>query len=140
MYSHALVAVDLSHEEVVPRILAIARHLAGESGEITLLNVQEALPGYVAHYIPKATIDKTRAEAHSRMEALSASVCPGARIAQRFGHPAVEIVREAREAGADVIVLGSHRPDFVDHLLGSTAARVVRHAHCTVLVERAPSV
>jgi nucleotide-binding universal stress UspA family protein len=37
---------------------------------------------------------------------------------------------------ADLIVVGSHRPAMKDYLLGTNAARVVRHAHCSVLVVR----
>ena len=36
----------------------------------------------------------------------------------------------------DVIVMASHQPKFSDYLLGSTAARVVRHAKCSVLIAR----
>jgi nucleotide-binding universal stress UspA family protein len=35
-----------------------------------------------------------------------------------------------------VIVLASHRPELKDYLLGPNAARVVRHAKCSVLVVR----
>jgi hypothetical protein len=43
----------------------------------------------------------------------------------------------AEEAGADLVVVGSHRPAMKDYLLGTNAARVVRHARCSVLVARA---
>jgi nucleotide-binding universal stress UspA family protein len=42
----------------------------------------------------------------------------------------------AEEAGADLIVVGSHPPAMKDYLLGTNAARVVRHARCSVLVAR----
>jgi len=42
----------------------------------------------------------------------------------------------AEEAVADLIVVGSHRPAMKDYLLGTNAARVVRHARCSVLVAR----
>ena len=35
-----------------------------------------------------------------------------------------------------MIVIASHDPGLADYLLGSTAGRVVRHAHCSVLVVR----
>jgi nucleotide-binding universal stress UspA family protein len=51
------------------------------------------------------------------------------------GTPASEIVRYARDQGADVIVLGSHGHGFMERLvLGSVAERVLRHAECPVLL------
>ena len=47
-----------------------------------------------------------------------------------------EILGVAEEAGADLVVFGSHRPAMKDYLLGTNAARVVRHARCSVLVAR----
>ena len=42
----------------------------------------------------------------------------------------------ADETNADLIVMASHRPELKDFLLGPNAARVVRHANCSVLVVR----
>ena len=54
-----------------------------------------------------------------------------------MGVPFVEIVRCAREAEADLIVMGSHGRTGIEHLLiGSVAERVVRKAPCSVLVVR----
>ncbi|HEX5708679.1 MAG TPA: universal stress protein [Pyrinomonadaceae bacterium] len=51
------------------------------------------------------------------------------------GEAASEIVRVARERGADVIVISSHgRTGLGRIIFGSTAESVVRHAHCPVLV------
>ncbi len=61
-------------------------------------------------------------------------------VVLRQGAPSTEILEEAARIGADAIVLGSHRPDYTDFFLGSTAARVVRHARCTVVVERSGAV
>jgi len=47
-----------------------------------------------------------------------------------------QILGVAEEAGADLIVVGSHRPAMKDYLLGTNASRVVRHARCSVLVAR----
>ena len=38
--------------------------------------------------------------------------------------------------GADLIVIGSHRPAMSTYLLGSNAKTIVRHAKCSVLVLR----
>ncbi len=43
----------------------------------------------------------------------------------------------ARKHGADLIVVGSRKPSAARHfLLGSTAEKLVRHAHTSVLVVR----
>src|SRR5215471_18700854 len=47
-----------------------------------------------------------------------------------------EILGAAEEAEADLIVVGSHQPAMKDYLLGTNAARLVRHARCSVLVAR----
>ncbi len=47
-----------------------------------------------------------------------------------------EILRAADKLGVDAIVMGSHRPELKDYLLGPNAARVVRHANQSVFVVR----
>lgn len=55
------------------------------------------------------------------------------------GDPATEIVGYAADAGADVIVLGTHGRTGVDRLvMGSVAERVMRNAPCSVLVVKLP--
>lgn len=53
------------------------------------------------------------------------------------GRAAWEIVRVAREAGVDLIIVSTHGYSGLKHvLLGSTAELVVRHAPCPVLTVR----
>lgn len=47
-----------------------------------------------------------------------------------------KIIRTADAIGADAIVVGAHRPELRDYLVGPNAARVVRHAKQAVLVVR----
>ena len=47
-----------------------------------------------------------------------------------------EILRVAEDVGATLILLGSHRPDLKDFLLGPNAARISRHAGCSVYIMR----
>jgi len=54
-----------------------------------------------------------------------------------FGNPGHDIARYAEEVGANVIVMPSHGRSGLKHLmLGSVAERVLRFAHCPVLVLR----
>lgn len=52
------------------------------------------------------------------------------------GHTYRTIIDYAGSNDVDYIVIGSHKPGLSDYLLGSTAARVVRHAPCAVHVIR----
>src|SRR5262245_23659263 len=55
----------------------------------------------------------------------------------RSGAPAAEIVKYAKEADVDLIVMGTHGRGFVAHVvLGSVAEKVVRTAPCPVLTVR----
>lgn len=55
------------------------------------------------------------------------------------GDPASQIVAYAARAGIDVIVMGTHGRSGVERLLmGSVAERVLRDAHCSVLVVKMP--
>jgi nucleotide-binding universal stress UspA family protein len=136
MYKHVLVAVDPSHGEVGARIVEVARHLAGADGHITLLSALEPVPSYVANYIPRDATDRIRTTTEAALRDLAQKAGPGSRVVIANGTAAHAILAEAEQAGCDAIVLGSHRPDYRDYLIGSTAARVVRHAQCTVIVER----
>lgn len=56
-----------------------------------------------------------------------------------LGDPRMVILDEAKEWGADLIVMGSHgRRGFNRLLLGSVSESVAVHAHCSVEIVRAP--
>lgn len=55
------------------------------------------------------------------------------------GDPATELVRYAQQNAIDVIVMGTHgRTGLERLLLGSVAEKVLRDAHCSVLVVKLP--
>jgi nucleotide-binding universal stress UspA family protein len=54
----------------------------------------------------------------------------------RIGAIYDEALTEAGEWNADLIVICSNRPTLATYLLGSNAAKIVRHATCSVLVVR----
>jgi nucleotide-binding universal stress UspA family protein len=55
------------------------------------------------------------------------------------GDPASEIIRFARDAGIDLIVMGTHGRTGMDRLLmGSVAEKVMREAPCSILVVKLP--
>ncbi|MCL7452747.1 MAG: universal stress protein [Anaerolineae bacterium] len=64
---------------------------------------------------------------------------PSPEVKIRVGHPAEQILEEARSADYDLVVVGARgRRGLTRFLLGSTAERIVRHAALPVLVFRGP--
>ena len=56
------------------------------------------------------------------------------------GKPATEIVRYAKEADIDLIVMSSHGLSGLEHVLfGSTAERVLRESSCNVFIVKRPT-
>jgi universal stress protein F len=68
------------------------------------------------------------------IEPVPAELCAGVHVDLAVAWDG--ICRAAEEIGADVIVMGSHTYSRWDRLLGTTAAKVVNHAPCTVIVVR----
>ena len=119
--------------------VAMATDLAKSNGAtLTLLHVNEIMPGYVTAHLPadyaKHALDAAMADlvATAKMHGIDKEC----EIVVRAGNPATEILACAAEQDIDIIVMASHDPGIADYLLGSVAARVVRHAHCSVLVVR----
>ena len=133
MYRNILVPIALGHGETTQQALKVARHLAEDNGSITALHVTEALPSYILAELPKGVAERGHADA---LAALEAEAGEGARPIVVTGHAALTILEFAEENGIDCIVIASHQPGYRDYFLGSTAARVVRHAHCAVHVVR----
>lgn len=134
MYTKILVPMALDHG-ISPQTLAIAEALRGEDGEIIALHVHEAPQGSVNAYLDEATVEAGIARAKATLEEKTASLS-SVKPVLISGHSARSIIDYADANGVDCIVVGSHRPGLRDYFLGSTAARVVRHASCAVHVHR----
>lgn len=136
MFTNILVAVDPSHDGSEVRALATARKLAHDTyAEITALTVLEPVP---AHLTESMAHEAKIEAADKAATALRQQIGKGSeiRVIVRHGRAAHEIIQYARQNGVDCIIVASHRPGFSDYFLGSTAARVVRHAPCSVIVLR----
>lgn len=137
MYKNILVPVEPSHVEKHQEALDMAQVLAEKSGaRITALTVVEPVPGYfaMAENLPDLQLQAGKAT----LADLKKFVGDKAQIETKVlhGHPATEIIGQAERDEADCIVIASHKPGFADYFLGSVAARVVRHAPCSVHVMR----
>lgn len=140
---HILVPTDFSEQGLTALKYAVAfadRFGAG----VDLLHVIEPIPpGALLSYMPAQELkDDMQAAAEKQMEELHKEWDDYAFPVRRLiveGHPFVEIIRQAREGKADLIVMGTHGRGAIAHmLLGSVAEKVVRKAPCPVLTVRDP--
>jgi nucleotide-binding universal stress UspA family protein len=135
-----LVPIDLEHGDYVGEVLRIAAELATrDDAEVELLTVIQAGPVIVSQFLPESYEAMASTKAEQALAVLVAGMGAAAEkvsTAVRFGGTYQEILAYAEKIGADLIVIGSHKPNVADYLLGSTAARVVRHARCSVYVVR----
>jgi nucleotide-binding universal stress UspA family protein len=134
MYKNILVPMALDHD-ISPKTLGAARTLAGEDGKITAIHIHEAAQSSVASFLSEDAVRQARVSARARLEEKTKGL-PGVTAELVVGHAYRSIIDYAYANGIDCIVIGSHKPGLSDYLLGSTAARVVRHAPCAVHVCR----
>jgi len=135
MYKHILVPVAFDHDRNAGKALEVAQVLADKGAKITALHVMEEVPSYVAQYLPEGRLEDNMQELKKRLTEELGGI-EGVEAVVISGHPGHSIIEYAKDHAADCIVVASHRPGMQDWFLGSTAARVVRHASCDVHVCR----
>lgn len=135
MYNSILIPVALDHETLVAQKLVRAREMLAPGGKITLLTVLEQVSGFVAEFV---TVKSENHLTTSILEKLEAVAADSSDIVCKVitGKPGVQIANYADENGIELIIMGSQAPGATDYVLGSTTARVVRRAKCSVLVLR----
>ncbi|HVP98019.1 MAG TPA: universal stress protein [Roseiarcus sp.] len=140
MYKRIILAVDLAEPTTAPKGLPQALELTKfGGGDLRLVNVQPVVPATFMEYVPADFDAEQIKRATEELEALLAKIdLPPERksAAARAGGIYHELLQEATDWNADLIVVGSHRPVMSDYLLGSNAKTIVRHAQCSVLVVR----
>ena len=140
MFRTILVPVDLEETQITRFALDRAVKLAEWSGAaLRLVNVQRLLPATFMDVVPADFDAQQQKDAQASLASLAARLhMPQDRVSTgvRTGGVYPEVLAEADAWGADLIVIGSHRPAMSTYLLGSNAKTIVRHAKCSVLVLR----
>jgi len=140
MFKTILVPVDLGEVEAAKPAIDKAVELAGSGGSLRLIYVRAIVPVTYMEFMPPAFDEEQQGEAEARLAEVAAGVpLPAERVSAvvRLGSVYAEVLDEAEQTGADLVVVGSHRPTMASYLLGSNASTIVRHARCSVLVVRA---
>jgi universal stress protein G len=143
MYKQILVPVDLTDADLAKPAIANAVLMARQSGgTIRLINIMPLTPVMLAEYVPPDFEAQQRKAAEEALTIVARETgIEPERISTvvRQGGIYQEILEEANELKADLIVMSSHRPQrgaVRTYFLGSNAGHVVRYAKCSVLVVR----
>ena len=137
-----LVALDRSPraETVLARAALIAKLTGAELYLFHAVSVPVEVPPEAFTSSPTELVEKWRMDALRELEKRSREVDPEVvtHVVARAGSPWSGICASAKAHDVDLIVIGSHGYGLLDHLLGTTASKVVNHADRSVLVVREP--
>ena len=135
-----LVPLDLKEEKDCRLLVDTSVDLAEKYGsELVFLNVVDVdLDSSMIDRFDDIKSDFTRM-AKSQLDAIVKDKIPAGIQAKAHvvsGRSYSKVVDAAEQLKADLIVVAAHKAGMADFLLGMTAARVVRHAGCSVMVVR----
>ena len=134
MYKKILIALalDQGHGK---RAVELARRLGSDDTEIVAVHVIDHVPGFSRVYagdIDKDEIAKTAKESIMERVGDIGNIEP----VVLEGHAGRTVTDYANQIGADCIICGAHHPGLTGFFLGSTAARIMRYAKCSVHILR----
>jgi nucleotide-binding universal stress UspA family protein len=136
-----LVALDKSPHApaVLARASAIARATGAELYLFHAVGIPAGMPTDAFRSSPNDLVEQWRSDAVRELEREAALVdsLVVVHVLVHVGQPWSSICAAARENDVDLIVVGSHGHAALDHILGTTAGKVVNHADRSVLVVRA---
>ena len=136
LYQSILIPIDIAHPESALAMFEKAKALLVEGGQMTVVYAIPDIPAYVTFEMPEGFLPVTMRKADQSLREIVAESGVSADVQILTGQAPRAILAAADSVKADLVIVASHRPGLSDYLLGSTAARVVRHAQCSVLVMR----
>jgi universal stress protein G len=140
LFRNILVALDVADPVNADRAIDSAKLIAGASGaNVHLLHVRLNLPRTYARLLPESFHAEEKKDCDAAMERwVERLALPEERVTRtlRRGSVSHEVMAEAEQRRADLIVLGSRAPSFGSRMMGSNATAIVRDAKVSVLVVR----
>ncbi|WP_432695606.1 universal stress protein [Marinobacterium sp. YM272] len=138
MYSKMMVPVDLEHIEGLDKALTTAAEIAKlYNCAVCYVGVSASAPSSVAH-TPHEFAQKVKQ--FSENEAAKRGLSSVSSAAYISHDPAVDLddtlMQAAEECGADLVVMGSHIPNVVNHIFASNAGYFASYAKMSVFVVR----
>lgn len=141
-YKNILVALECSKESEA--VLKRAKRLADAQGnaKLHLLHVVidiiavdwVGMPGQVPPPVDQEELSESAANYLKPM--IDSAGLDASTLTMRYGFAAQEILDQAKDVDADLIIAGSHARHGLERLLGSTAHRILNLSACDVLLVR----
>lgn len=141
MFRTILIPIDLADPENYRDALDVGSALAKQYGSsLRLVTIVAGMSAMMAEYLPENTQDRVIDDANAALKEIAKETGFGSKVSTvvREGTVHHEVIEEARDSNADLIVMGSHKPRMSTYFLGSHATMIVRHAPCSVMVLRNP--
>ncbi|MDA5556650.1 universal stress protein [Shimia sp. MMG029] len=141
MFKTILLTVDVNDLKGAERPAEVARQMAlSEGAELHVMNV---VPDYgmsiVGSFFSQDHNKLILKEAKAALEEWSKDALKGVenlRLHVDQGTVYDLVLQEAKSVGADAIIVGAHKSQLKDYLIGPNAARISRHAKQSVFVIR----
>lgn len=137
-----LVGLDGSTGErhVLDAAVKLATALGGQLILFHAVNLPISLPPVALAVAPNEVGLMLATSSETHLKQLAEQLPRGmvSRVHVDVGVPWRALCDVAKSDNAELIVIGSHGYSGIDRLIGTTAAKIVNHAHCSVLVERMP--
>lgn len=138
MFKKVLIPVDVSVPTDTQSLLQSAKQLtAGWDCELHVVTVipNVGMPIVGSYFDEGFEASSTKAAVAEMSNALDAAGLK-AKAHILTGRIYDGVITLAKKQDVDLIVVGAHQPELRDYLLGSNAARIVRHATQSVMVLR----
>jgi nucleotide-binding universal stress UspA family protein len=141
MTDHILCAVDLTHADD-------ARHLLNEADRLAKfydadLSVVTVLPDYnsswVGSFFKDGTLKDAAYAANEALHAMVKDALPDREQVQHIVEIGVvyeQVLKAIEQSQADLVIVGAHKPDMVEKLLGPNSARIARLSPISTLIFR----
>lgn len=143
MTNSVLCAVDISHPGEDANVLKQAARLAAmDDAQLDVITVVpdygiSLVGGFFSEDHHETMMEEAKKQLNAQVgNALGEAANAKVRHIVAFGKTYEEVLNTANKANSNLIVVGAHKPDFADYLLGPNAARIVRHSNCSVHVVR----
>lgn len=137
MYRKVMAPVDLAHLQTLDKALATAADIAKHYGaELCFVGVTSETPGSLGHN-PKEYDAKLKEFADEQGKSRGVTTSYHTSVAH---DPTTDLddvlLKTVEEIGADLVVMGTHKPGFADYIWPSNGGKIASHSAASVFLVR----